>query len=62
MFMGSSSTYPIGRTINTIRDTIRRNYPKRWKEGKGLVICFAAGNEDLPTYLSVKKIKWIRIL
>jgi subtilisin family serine protease len=48
---------PFGRLSNTIHDTINQLVQNGGRRGKGLVICFAAGNEDLPTYLSAQKNK-----
>ena len=48
---------PGGKLSYTVLDTIKELAESGGRRGKGLVMCFAAGNEDLPTYLSASENK-----
>jgi subtilisin family serine protease len=44
--------HPWGFLSSTAHDTINEISLRGGRRGKGLVICFAAGNDDLPTFMS----------
>lgn len=48
---------PFGRLSNTVHETMANIIKNGGRRGKGLVICFAAGNDDLPTYLAAPQNK-----
>lgn len=45
---------PLSGLSSTVHDTINELSRTGGRRGLGLVICFAAGNQDLPTYLSAE--------
>jgi subtilisin family serine protease len=50
---GSIAT-PLGGLSSTIHDTINELSITGGRRGLGLIVCFAAGNQDLPTFLSAQ--------
>jgi subtilisin family serine protease len=46
---------PDGKLANTIHETINELAKNGGRRGKGLVFCFAAGNDNLPTYMSAQE-------